>query len=110
DIGSLWLGFARTLHLPGELFVEYQLAAAASVLDVFVATAAYGDLVSGYIGTKVAYGQGGYETGPVSRVASEVEDVLFPAMCTLLDTEQRPGCAPSDITATASRLSSKSGT
>ena len=49
-----------------------------------VCMAAYGDYGPGYIGTKIAYSQGGYETGPVSRVAPEVEDVLMPAMKELL--------------------------
>ena len=31
--------------------------------------AAYGDYGRGYIGLKVSYTQGGYETGPVSRRA-----------------------------------------
>jgi len=47
--------------------------------------AAYGDYGSGYIGLKRSYPEGGYETGPVSRVAPEVEDVLMPAMRRLLD-------------------------
>jgi hypothetical protein len=76
----LKLGDARVLHLPGELFVEYQLAAQAIRPDDFVATAAYGDYGPGYIGTKIAYTQGGYETSYVSRVAPEVEDVLMPAI------------------------------
>ena len=42
--------------------------------------AAYGEYGTGYIGTKIAYTQGGYETGIVSRVAPEVEDVLMSAM------------------------------
>ena len=60
------------LHLPGELFVEYQLAAQKLRPDLFVAMAAYGDYGPGYIGTEVAYPQGGYETGPqASLVAPE---------------------------------------
>ena len=35
----------------------------------------------------IAYTQGGYETGPVSRVAPEVEDVLMRAMRELLGKE-----------------------
>ena len=53
----------------------------------FVAMAAYGDYGPGYIGTEIAYGQGGYETGPVSRVAPRVERILMEAMETLLDVE-----------------------
>ena len=67
DVACLRLGRARVLHLPGELFVEYQLAAQKMRPDLFVAMAAYGDYAPGYIGTEVAYPQGGYETGPRPR-------------------------------------------
>ncbi|MEO8126989.1 MAG: hypothetical protein ABJF23_12445 [Bryobacteraceae bacterium] len=77
-------GKACVLHMPGELFVEYQLAAQSMRPDATVAMAAYGDCGPGYIGTRVAYGQGGYETGEVSMVAPEVEDVLMNGMRRLL--------------------------
>ncbi len=81
----LSLGRSRILHLPGELFVEYQLAAKALRPDLFVALAAYGDYAPWYIGTEVAYSQGGYETGPdASNVAPEVEAVLMAAIRKLL--------------------------
>lgn len=83
----LRLGGARVLHVPGELFVEYQLAAQAIRPDEFVAMAAYGDLGPGYIGTEISYSQGGYETGVVSRVAPQVEHVLMDAIKRLLTTE-----------------------
>src|SRR3989454_1130089 len=85
DIVCLGLGRARILHLPGELFVEYQLAAKAERPDLFVAMAAYGDYAPWYIGTAAAYEQGGYETSPASsNVAPEVEDVLRAAIRKLL--------------------------
>ena len=84
-LSCLTLGSAHVLHMPGELFVEYQLAAQRMRPDDFVAMAAYGDYGPGYIGTKAAYGQGGYETGIVSRVAPEVEPVLLDAIKQLLD-------------------------
>ena len=85
EVSCLALGRARLLHLPGELFVEYQLAAKAMRRDRFVAVAAYGDYGPGYIGTAVAYDQGGYETSPTSsNVAPEVEEVLLSAMRKLL--------------------------
>ena len=85
DVQCLRLGRSRTLHLPGELFVEYQLAAKAMRPDLFVALAAYGDYAPCYIGTEVAYQQGGYETGPdASSVAPEVEAVLTAAIRKLL--------------------------
>ena len=86
DIACLRLGEARVLHMPGELFVEYQLAAQQLRPDLFVAMAAYGDYAPGYIGTGIAYGQGGYETSPrASLVAPAVENVLLDAMRTLLE-------------------------
>ncbi len=88
ELSCLRLGPARVLYMPGELFVEYQLAAKKMRPDLFVAMAAYGDYGSGYIGTAVAYEQGGYETGPgVSRVAPGVEAVLTEGMRKLLRSE-----------------------
>lgn len=84
DITRLGLGPIAVLHMPGELFVEYQLAAQKMRPDSPVVMAAYGDLGPGYIGLAHSYTQGGYETGPVSRVAPEVETVLMSAMRELL--------------------------
>ncbi len=84
DIACLHLGPAWVLHMPGELFVEYQLAAQQMRPGAPVMMAAYGDYGPGYIGTAIAYTQGGYETGPVSRVAPGVEEVLTRAMRELL--------------------------
>ncbi len=78
DVACLHLGKARVLHMPGELFVEYQLAAQKLRPDLFVAMAAYGDYAPGYIGTAIAYSQGGYETEPRSSlVAPSVERTLM---------------------------------
>jgi hypothetical protein len=104
DLAVLKLGPARILHLPGELFIEYQLFAQRLRPDLFVAMAAYGDCGPGYIGTRLAYSQGGYETGPPSRVAPEVEDVLVTAVRDLLEAQDRTADEPSQITATAPRL------
>jgi len=85
DVSCLKLGRARILHVPGELFVEYQLAAKAQRPDLFVTMAAYGDYAPWYIGTAIAYEQGGYETEPrSSNVAPEVERVLMTAFRKLL--------------------------
>jgi len=85
DLACLTLGRARLLHLPGEAFVEYQLAAKAARPDLFVTVAAYGDYGPGYIGTAVAYREGGYETGPAaSNVSPEVEEVLMGGIRKLL--------------------------
>ena len=85
DIFCLKIKNARILYMPGELFVEYQLAAKAERPDLFVAMAAYGDLGPGYIGTAIAYGKGGYEVSErASNVAPEVEGVLMKAIKDLL--------------------------
>lgn len=84
----LSLGSVRVLHMPGELFVEYQLAAQKMRPDMTICMAAYGDYGTGYIGTEIAYSQGGYETQPTSsNTAPQVEHILMQAMRTLLGTE-----------------------
>lgn len=84
DISCLKIGNARMVHLPGECFIEYQLAAKAMRPDLFVTVAAYGDYAPGYIGTAEAYNEGGYETGQASAVTAEAEKVLLKAMNQLL--------------------------
>ncbi len=84
DLQCLKIGTGYVLHMPGELFVEYQLAAQKMRPGSTVMMAAYGDYGMGYIGTAISYTQGGYETGPVSRVAPESESVLMNAMRELL--------------------------
>lgn len=86
ELTCLSVGDVRVLHMPGELFVEYQLAAKALRPDLRVMMAAYGNYGPGYIGTAAAYAEGGYETGAdASGVAPEVEPVLMGAMRRLLD-------------------------
>ncbi|MFT5468482.1 MAG: hypothetical protein ACI8UO_003591 [Verrucomicrobiales bacterium] len=87
DIGCLRFGEARLLFFPGELFVEYQLAAKAMRDDDWLAVAAYGDGGPGYIGTAIAYEQGGYEVSRVSRTAPTVEEVLTKVTQQLLDLD-----------------------
>ena len=85
DVACLRLGGIRVLHLPGELFVEYQLAAQQMRPDLGVAMAAYGDYGASYIGTEQAYPEGGYETGPDSSfVDPSVQGVLLGAIGRLL--------------------------
>jgi hypothetical protein len=84
QLSCLRLPGVYVLHMPGELFVEYQLAAAQMRPEATVCMAAYGDGAPGYIGTQIGYSQGGYETGPASRTAPEVEKVLTDAVAELL--------------------------
>jgi len=85
DVACLTIKNARILYMPGELFVEYQLAAKSLRPDLFVAMAAYGDIGTGYVGTTAAYPKGGYEVSErASFVAPEVEGVLMEAIRKLL--------------------------
>jgi hypothetical protein len=84
DIECLALGNARILFMPGELFVEYQLAAKAMRPDLFVAMAAYGDYGPGYIPTAAAFNRGGGYEVETSRLTPEVENILMTAMRKLL--------------------------
>lgn len=84
-ISCLSIGEARVLHMPGELFVEYQLAAKGMRQDLQVMMAAYGDYGPGYIGTERAYTEGGYETLPTSSsVDPSVEPLLLETLEQLL--------------------------
>ena len=86
DIKCLKLGSARILFAPGELFIEYQLAAKSIRPDLFVAMAAYGDYAPGYICTAAAYHEGGYESGVASGVTAEAEVIVMTAIRKLLRT------------------------
>lgn len=84
SLTCLKLGRSRILHLPGEPFVAFQLAAKKMRPDLFVAVAGYGDYAPGYICPATAYEEGGYEAGPASGVAAEAEQVMLAAMEKLL--------------------------
>ncbi len=86
DITALQLGNVYLLSLPGESFVEYQLAAQQMLPGSTICTAAYGDYGPGYIGTRKSYFEtGGYETSDiVSGTAPEVEEVLLSAIRAVL--------------------------
>jgi hypothetical protein len=74
--------------MPGELFVEYQLAAKNMRPDLKVMMAAYGDYGPGYIGTQIAYSEGGYETQQSSScVDPSVEPILIDVMNQLLEVQ-----------------------
>jgi len=83
DLQCLAFNKARILFMPGELFVEYQLAAKKMRPDLFVAMAAYGDLGFSYIPTAAAFPQGGYEVD-VAKVKPEAEKVLLDGIFKLL--------------------------
>jgi hypothetical protein len=85
EISCLKMKDVFILHLPGEMFVEYQLAAQKIRPDQTVCMAAYGDYGPQYIGTEVAFSQGGYETSPyATSVTPEAEKVLMNGIRSLL--------------------------
>ncbi len=86
ELTRLRLGDVQLLMLPGELFVEYQLAAQDMAPSDFVCVAAYADYGPGYIGTACAYSEGGYETEVDSaHCGPEVEAVLMDGIRKLVE-------------------------
>jgi hypothetical protein len=82
ELTCLDLGQALVLHLPGEPFIEYQLAAQALRKERFVCVAGYGDGGQGYIPTDVGFLEGGYE--PTVSLAAPCEKLLKQAMARAL--------------------------
>jgi hypothetical protein len=76
-------GAAFVLHLPGEPFIEFQLAAQKMRPDKPVFVAGYGDDGCGYIPRAVGFLEGGYEP-TVALAGPESEGILLKAMAKLL--------------------------
>jgi hypothetical protein len=85
-LAALHVNDATLLHLPSEMFVEYQLRAQDMAPRRRVATAAYGDGGPWYVPTREAYAQGGYEVS-VAFCAPEIDHLLTQAMGRLLAAE-----------------------
>ncbi len=79
-------GKVLNLFLPGEAFIEYQLAATKMRPDAVVNVASYGDDGPGYIPTAKAYLEGGYEP-TVALAGPDSEEILMAAMRKLLKAE-----------------------
>lgn len=82
-LSSLHVNDVALLHLPAEMFVEYQLRAQAVAPGKFVATAAYGDGGPWYIPTREEYPAGGYEV-TVANCDPAVDDIITAGMRKLL--------------------------
>lgn len=82
-LSRLQLNDAAVLHLPGEIFVEYQLRARALRPDRPVMVAAYGDDGLWYVPTKDEYPSGGYEVD-VAFSRDDVDDIMMGAIRRLL--------------------------
>ncbi|WP_209331775.1 hypothetical protein [Lunatimonas salinarum] len=82
-LSCLAINDIRILHMPAELFVEYQLAAKQLQPARKVTMAAYGDYGLGYIGTAESYSQGGYEVR-VSPFDARAEKIVMTAIQNML--------------------------
>ena len=77
----------RVLFMPGELFVEYQLAAKKMRPRQHVAMAAYGDYGPFYIGTRIAYETDIYEVRSSPVTADAEAYILDKLECLLKKTD-----------------------
>lgn len=85
DISCMKIGPVSVLHMPGELFVEYQMAAQNMLPGEMVCMAAYGEYGPSYIGTAESYSQDGYEVRVnLGCHVPEVEKCLMDAIKKLL--------------------------
>ena len=89
NVSSIRLGSVWLLNIPGEAFIEFQLAAQEMKPGDHVCTAAYEEYGPGYVCTEIAYSQGGYESSErASLVSPEVEQVLLSAITEVLNYEK----------------------
>lgn len=82
-LSSLLLNDIAVLHLPGEVFVDYQLRAQAMRAGRPVAVAAYGDDAPWYVPTRGEYPAGGYEVD-CAFCGPEIDEMMTAAMGKLL--------------------------
>jgi len=82
-LSRLRLNDISVLHLPGEMFVEYQLRAQAMHPERPVAVAAYGDDGLWYVPTMEEYPAGGYEVS-VAFTDSDTDALITDAIDRLL--------------------------
>jgi hypothetical protein len=82
-LSRLQLNDISILHLPGEMFVAYQLRARALRPGKPVAVAAYGDDGLWYVPTKEEYPAGGYEVS-VAFSRDEIDPIMTDALRRLL--------------------------
>jgi len=87
ELGCLVVGGVKILHLPGEPFVFYQLAAQKLDTGSFVAVAGHGDCGMSYIGNDVIFSDvGGYEQ--TWALSGRTERVLLDAIAELLGVQR----------------------
>lgn len=88
-LSCLQLNASSIVHLPGEMFIEYQLRARARQADGRVAVAAYGDDGLWYVPTKDEYPRGGYEVS-AAFCRDDVDAIMTAAIVNLLEVKSAP--------------------
>ena len=83
------LGAAQLLVLPGEAYVEYQLAAQRMRPDSFVLAAGYGEGATGYIPTEIHFEEKDPNLGDWCWVAPGCEARLLEAIWQALNSSSR---------------------
>ena len=83
DVPSIDFGFAKIVQLPGEAFIEYQLAAQAMCPDSMVMTLGYGEYGVMYLTTDKAFAEGGCEP-PESFATPGIESLVKQALADAL--------------------------
>lgn len=84
EVPCLDLGVASLLVLPGEAYLEFQLAAQAMRPDQFVCTAGYGDGATGYIPTEQHWREGDTNLGDWCWVAQGSEQRVLETLSRVL--------------------------
>jgi hypothetical protein len=85
EIPAIDFGAAVLLLLPGEAYVEFQLAAQKLCPDKFVCVAGYGDGATGYIPTALQVKENDGNLADWCWVAPSAEEKLLAAMKQALD-------------------------
>lgn len=89
QIPALDFGVAQLLLLPGESYVEFQLAAQRARPDSFVCVAGYGEAACGYVPTEKHFAEHDPNLADWSWIAPGSEARLLDAIRTVLRPEKR---------------------
>ena len=91
EIPVLDFGFATILLLPGETYVEFQLAAQRLRPDDFICVAGYGDAPAGYIPTEKHFAENDTNLGDWCWIGRGSEERLLKAIeQALTDRQSQP--------------------
>ena len=81
-------GAVNLLLLPGEIYVEYQLAAQAMAPDAFVMTLGYGESAPGYLPIERAWAENDSNLSDWCWIAPGMEERMKAAIRALLAVEK----------------------